>query len=90
MPGEVATGIFGGLGILCVGIPLFLCCLIGAAVGGPKKRAAEGFLLGLLLGPLGIIVVACLSYNYKHFCPDCGSGVLASARRCPACRCRLA
>ena len=38
---------------------LFLCCIIAAAVA-PKNRAGTGFLLGLLLGPFGILIAILL------------------------------
>lgn len=37
-----------------------ICGVIGGAVGSGKNMGCAGFLLGLLLGPLGIIIVAVL------------------------------
>lgn len=37
-----------------------LCGLVGAAIGSAKSRAGFGFFLGLVLGPLGCIIIAVL------------------------------
>jgi Protein of unknown function (DUF2510) len=37
-----------------------ICALAGWAIGNQKGRGGEGLLLGVLLGIIGIIIVACL------------------------------
>lgn len=37
---------------ICLG-----CAMLGAAFGSPKDRSVNGFLLGLLWGPVGLIVL---------------------------------
>jgi hypothetical protein len=44
-----------------LGIIWLACAAIGYAIGNPKGRATEGIVLGLLLGVIGVIIVACLS-----------------------------
>lgn len=46
--------------VAIVGIWAFFAFL-GAAVGKDKGNANAGFLLGLLLGPIGVVIAACLS-----------------------------
>jgi hypothetical protein len=43
--------------VLLVGLSLVACGVIGAALLGPLNRAGTGFLLGFLLGPVGILVI---------------------------------
>jgi len=38
-----------------------LCGIIGAAIGSPANKAGSGFILGLLFGPLGLIIIAILA-----------------------------
>lgn len=76
--------------VLCVGSPWIVCVLIAAGVGFARRRTIEGILLGGLFGPLGIVMTLLLGYRYRYACPDCGTGVFKSARRCPACRTPLA
>lgn len=47
--------------LIGVGFALLVCATIGALVGGPKGRSGSGFALGLLLGPIGIVIVAVMS-----------------------------
>jgi uncharacterized membrane protein YeaQ/YmgE (transglycosylase-associated protein family) len=37
-----------------------VCAIVGSAIGTPKGRSAEGFLLGLFLGVIGLVIVAVL------------------------------
>ena len=37
-----------------------LCALIGHTVGKEKGRAVFGLLMGLLLGIIGVVIVACM------------------------------
>ncbi len=47
-----ATGVLVGA--------VLLCGIIGAAIGSPKGIGGAGLLLGLLFGPLGVLIVAVL------------------------------
>ena len=51
-----------------------LAALIGLLLGSGKGRSFMGFVLGLLLGPIGWVIVICLS-NVKFKCPHCGGGM---------------
>jgi hypothetical protein len=37
-----------------------ICALVGMAIGNPKGRGGQGFVLGLLLGLIGIGIILCL------------------------------
>lgn len=58
---------------------------IGAAIGSRKGRGWTGFLLGLVLGIFGVIIVA-LMRGDKRDCPHCGGEVRNWACTCPHCR----
>lgn len=38
-----------------------VCGLIGAAIGSSKNLGCAGFMLGVLLGPIGLIVIAVMA-----------------------------
>lgn len=37
-----------------------ICALISMAIGSSKGRGTQGFFFGLILGVIGIIIIACL------------------------------
>jgi hypothetical protein len=43
-----------------------ICAVIGLFVGNPKGHPVWGLFLGLLLGPIGIIVIACAKEDREH------------------------
>jgi hypothetical protein len=72
--------------------------VVCAAIAGRKGNGIFGaFLLGALLGPLGLIIVAVLPANTVEMdkqrrgdpalkqCPDCAELVLKEARKCKHC-----
>ena len=73
--------------LLCV--VLAVCGVFGAVIGGSKNRAGTGLLLGLFLGPIGLLIVLLLSdaskKSTKPTCATCGNETIVGAARCPAC-----
>jgi hypothetical protein len=62
-----------------------VAALIGLLLGLGKGRGFLGFCLGLLLGPIGWVMVMCLS-NVSRKCPHCGGGMPAgNFTRCRHC-----
>ena len=74
-----------------------VCAFIGAAIGGAKNRAGTGFLLGLVLGFIGVIIIAVMPGEKKAIvvqsprvlCPYCRSHIDPQAVICPQCRSSL-
>jgi hypothetical protein len=60
------------------------CAFIGTAIGENKGRGGTGFILGLLLGPLGCIIVLAISGDRVN-CPFCQSRISPNATSCPKC-----
>ena len=48
----------GSTWFIAIGVAAIVCAIIGTAVGDTKDRSKEGFFLGLLLGVIGIVIVA--------------------------------
>lgn len=65
-----------------------ICGMIGAAIGKQKGTAVGGALLGFLLGPLGIILVA-VSKGSRINCPTCQELINPLAKVCPKCHSTL-
>ena len=62
-----------------------LCCgLIGLAVGRTRGREFAGFMLGLLLGPLGICIAIALQDNRRK-CIFCRFSIPNEAIACGNC-----
>lgn len=61
------------------------CAIAGAAVGGRVNSAGTGFILGLILGPLGLIIAFTLKGDRRK-CPFCAELVKPEAKVCPHCQ----
>ena len=70
-----------------------VCALVGAALASEKGRGSHGFLLGLLFGPIGIVIALLLpsraagrrNQGTKN-CPYCGTAMAVADMECPNCR----
>jgi len=71
--------------LLGFGVFWFICAIIAALIGDRKGEGVAGFLLGLLLGPLGIIAAA-LSRGNRMNCPYCKELINKKATVCPHCQ----
>lgn len=58
--------------------------LIGAAIGQKKSKVLEGFVAGLLLGPIGLIWI--IVAKAKHRCPECQGAIEKGVAKCQHCR----
>ena len=57
--------------------------LIGAVIGQKKARVLEGFIAGLLLGPLGLIWIIATKAKFK--CPECEGIIEKNVKKCKHC-----
>jgi len=75
-----------------------LCGAVCRSLFEAKGRSGgSGFMLGFLLGPLGVLIAAVLSTDARELesselrngvrkrCPDCAESVLKEARKCKHC-----
>lgn len=60
------------------------CGVIGAVIGWTKGRAFAGMIWGLVLGPIGWIVIALMRSKLSE-CPECARPNSNSARICRHC-----
>jgi len=67
-----------------------ICGFIGGAIADSKGEGCAGFILGLLFGPIGIIIALLLPSNPKAMgmkqCPYCKEWINSQAIKCPKCQ----
>lgn len=92
-PVDLTPFIVGGL------VVAFVLGFVGIGIGKSKGRDTDGFFLGLLLGPIGLIIIAVLGptsaviaqqqqaelMEYRQ-CPHCKERMRRDAGTCPHCR----
>ena len=72
--------------LLCLAIAIACSALLGWAVGSARGRGAFGFTVGLLFGPLGLILVLILpAATTGRRCPFCQGTVPSTAILCMHC-----
>lgn len=64
---------------------LGLCGLVGALIGSKKGEPGLGFIWGVFLGPIGILVVV-LSDGNRRPCRFCQEKIHKAAVVCPRCQ----
>jgi hypothetical protein len=73
--------------ILLAVVAAFACAAIGGWIGNRKHAGGAGFLLGLLLGPIGVVVAAMLDNRLR--CPKCANRIDDQIKLCPVCHATL-
>ena len=63
----------------------FLCAIIASIIGSKKGEACLSFIIGLFLGPFGILVALSGKGNRKD-CPYCRELIHQDATVCPRCQ----
>jgi hypothetical protein len=61
-----------------------ICGFIGYAIGSNKNAGGFGFVLGFLLGPIGVVAAALA--DMRAACPHCGTKLNGQPANCPACK----
>lgn len=64
----------------------FLMGLIGAWIGSEKGRSTDGFCLGVLLGPIGLVIIALMRPVGGQICAFCKSRMNKDATVCHQCQ----
>lgn len=65
-----------------------LCGIVAAMIGSSKGEGCGAFVLGLLLGPFGILIAIFSKGNQKD-CPHCAKRIPNKATVCPFCQSSL-
>jgi hypothetical protein len=60
--------------------------IIGGMIGKEKGRSGDGFCLGIVLGPIGLIIIALMRPVGEKECPHCRSKIHGEATVCPHCQ----
>jgi hypothetical protein len=58
-----------------------IAAVVGTSIGNAKGRPAANAIWGLLLGPIGWLVIL-IAPDVRPKCPDCGGSIVANARKC--------
>ena len=70
-------------------VGVLLISYIGALIGSTKGHTMLGFFLGLVLGPIGLIIIA-MTQDDRFKCPTCGGSIVPGKMRCKNCGAQLA
>ena len=65
-----------------------LCGIVSAVIGNSKGEGCFGFIIGVLLGPFGILI-AIFSRGNQVDCPKCAKRIPNKATVCPFCQSSL-
>jgi len=63
----------------------FLFGIVAALIGKNKGQGCLGFIVGFLLGPIGLIIMIFTRGNRRR-CPHCKELINKDASVCPHCR----
>lgn len=74
----------GIIEVIIAVVLIVICALIGSAIGQWKGRRTAGFVLGLLLGPIGCLIALCLE-KQTNLCPRCKTANTTNTKFCSAC-----
>src|SRR4030067_1737039 len=62
-----------------------VCGIVAAIIGSRKGAGCSSFIVGLILGPLGIVVAIFMKGNRRQ-CPSCREYIDPTATKCPKCQ----
>jgi len=67
---------------------LIICGFIAALIGNKKGVVISSFFLGLILGPIGIIIVL-INKGNRIVCPYCKKLIHFESTKCPYCHSKI-
>jgi hypothetical protein len=69
---------------------IWVGCVVAAwAIGNSKSSPGGGLLLGIFLGPIGVLAAFALVDNKRAKCPHCRELIDKEATKCPKCQSSL-
>lgn len=64
-------------------VGLFAMGVLGAIIGSTRSAPVAGFVMGFMLGPLGLLLT--LLIDLRECCPECHGRLNGKPRRCQHC-----
>ena len=73
--------------LIFLGIVLYIAVfgIGGFAIGNAKGLALIGFIVGAILGPLGVVIMFAVPPAPSHVCPHCGGLISTGFAKCKNC-----
>jgi hypothetical protein len=68
---------------ILIPIWIIVCCVVGGMIGDRKGRTTEGVILGLLLGPIGCLLIFLSADKNRVKCAFCAESIMKEAKLCP-------
>ncbi|PMM16928.1 hypothetical protein [Vibrio breoganii] len=66
-----------------------VCTIVATHLGAKKGVPFLGFLNGLLMGPIGLLLVVLVKDQLRFSCPNCAESIMKKAKICPYCKTEL-
>jgi len=71
---------------MLIGFIWFISLILATVIGSRKGNPISGFLVGLLLGPIGVVIALVSGDKNRISCKFCAEKIMNTASICPHCQ----